>query len=191
MRTKFISTNDPSRRLRCDDRRASIQGGRNIESAITPSRFGLKVSPQLLCGGVIWAQYRECRAPGRLSDTVDPTSSNQFCPDSHTRMRKNAAWCRYEPGIDPAGHLEELKSLALEQDRRRFEETLAQFQARLAGHEQRQNKRLALIAIGVTAVLGIVQLLAAVLSMTPESIGSPAVRWVADSISAVARWLFR
>ena len=126
-----------------------------------------------------------------IGETSGTTGRDDAALRALNRERSCAAWCRYEPGIDPAGHLEELKTLALEQDRRRFEETLAQFQARLAGHEQRQNKRLALIAIGVTAVLGIVQLLAAVLSMTPESIGSPAVRWVADSISAVARWLSR
>ena len=104
------------------------------------------------------------------------------------RDRQCAVWCQYHPGVDPAGHLQEIKAEALERDRRRFEQTLADFQARLAGQEGRQNKRLTLAAIGVTLVLGLVQLWAAGMSMVPEAIGIGFGRWVVRVTEAIAHW---
>lgn len=103
--------------------------------------------------------------------------------------RTCASWCRYEPGVDPAGHLQELKVQALERDRRQFEETLAEFQGRLATRDQQQNTRLARFAIRVTIALGSVQLLAAVMAMTRGSIGFNFLKRIGNAICAAVHWL--
>ena len=58
------------------------------------------------------------------------------------RSRQCAKFFAYEPGVDPPGHLVEEKATALEEDRRRFEKTLADFQVKLSAREARQNWRL-------------------------------------------------
>jgi hypothetical protein len=66
------------------------------------------------------------------------------------RSRQCAKFFPYEPGVDPPGHLVEEKATALEDDRRRFEKTLADFQMKLSARDARQNWRLAAYALIVT-----------------------------------------
>jgi hypothetical protein len=103
------------------------------------------------------------------------------------RDRHCPEWFHYEPGIDPAGHQQEQRAEALEHDRRQFQTTLAEFQVKLAEQESRQNKRLALAALAVTLVLGVIQLWAAGMSMTKDSIGYWFGQWVACLTNGIAR----
>src|SRR5208282_4770694 len=62
------------------------------------------------------------------------------------RSRQCSKFFVYEPGVDPGGHFAEEKASALEDDRRRFEKTLADFEAKLSAREARQNWRLGIYA---------------------------------------------
>jgi hypothetical protein len=87
------------------------------------------------------------------------------------RFRDCPKFFGYEAGIDPQGHLFEKKSAALEEDRRRFKRTLAEFQANLAPRESRQNAQIGSIALLATVILGIIQVWTSAISMGPDALG--------------------
>jgi hypothetical protein len=87
------------------------------------------------------------------------------------RHRHCTKFYPYQTGITPPDHLVEEKAAKVEDDRRRFELTLAEFQRRLASRDRRQNLIIGITAVLVTLVIGIIQLWTAALSMVPESLG--------------------
>ncbi len=107
------------------------------------------------------------------------------------RARQCPKFFVYEPGVDPPGHLVEEKATALEDDRRRFEKTLADFQLKLSAREARQNWRLALYALIVTLIIGCVQIWASAIAMPSDAIGINFGRRVLGYTQTVASWFNR
>jgi hypothetical protein len=97
----------------------------------------------------------------------------------------------YEPGVDPPGHFVEEKATALEDDRRRFEKTLADFQVKLSAREARQNWRLGVYALIVTLIVGCVQIWASAIAMSSDAIGINFGRRVLAYTQTVASWFNR
>ncbi|MGO9036375.1 MAG: hypothetical protein ACLPX1_00910 [Steroidobacteraceae bacterium] len=107
------------------------------------------------------------------------------------RSRQCSKFIRYEPGVDPPGHLVEQKAAALEEDRRRFEQTLTDFQVKLSAREARQKWRLGIYALLVVVMMGCVQIWASAIAMSPESIGINFGRRVLTYTQTVASWFGR
>jgi hypothetical protein len=107
------------------------------------------------------------------------------------RSRRCSKFFVYEPGVDPPGHFVEEKATALEDDRRRFEKTLADFQVNLSAHEARQNWRLGVYAIIITLVIGCVQIWASAIAMSSDAIGINFGRRVLVYTQTVASWFNR
>jgi hypothetical protein len=107
------------------------------------------------------------------------------------RSRQCAKFFPYEPGVDPPGHLVEEKATALEDDRRRFEKTLADFQMKLSARDARQNWRLAAYALIVTLIIGCVQVWASAIAMSSDAIGINFGRRVLAYTQTVASWFNR
>lgn len=107
------------------------------------------------------------------------------------RSRQCSRFFRYEPGVDPPGHFIEQKAAALEEDRRRFEKTLADFQAKLSAREARQNWRLGVYALLVALIIGCVEIWASAVAMSPDAIGINFGRRVLAYTQTVASWFNR
>src|SRR5271166_2389658 len=107
------------------------------------------------------------------------------------RLRQCSKFFIYEPGVDPPGHLVEEKATALEEDRRRFEKTLADIQSKLSAHEARQNWRLGLYALIITLIIGCVQIWASAIAMPLDAIGINFGRRVLAYTQTVASWFNR
>ena len=107
------------------------------------------------------------------------------------RSRQCSKFFAYEPGVDPAGHFVEEKATALEDDRRRFEKTLADFQGKLSAREARQNWRLGVYALIITLIIGSVQIWASAIAMSPDAIGINFGRRVLAYTQTVASWFNR
>jgi len=107
------------------------------------------------------------------------------------RLRQCSKFFIYEPGVDPPGHLVEEKATALEEDRRRFEKTLADIQSKLSAHEARQNWRLGLYALIITLIIGCVQIWASAIAMPSDAIGINFGRRVLAYTQTVASWFNR
>jgi hypothetical protein len=107
------------------------------------------------------------------------------------RSRQCPRFFVYEPGVDPAGHFIEEKAAALEEDRKRFEKTLAEFETGLAMRESRRNWRMALYVLLITLFLGCVQVWTAAVSMSSEAIGVTFGRRVLGYTQTVASWFNR
>jgi hypothetical protein len=97
----------------------------------------------------------------------------------------------YEPGVDPPGHFVEEKAMALEDDRRQFEKTLADFRVKLAARDARQNLRLGVYAIIITLVIGCVQIWSSAIAMSSDAIGVNFGRRVLAYTQTVASWFNR
>jgi hypothetical protein len=78
------------------------------------------------------------------------------------RDRHCPRWTRYEPGLSPRDHLLETRTRDLEDNRRRFETTLANFGGRLTK-----------AAIWFALIIGLAQIAVTLLTMTSESIAYP------------------
>ncbi len=87
------------------------------------------------------------------------------------RSRQCSRFFVYEPGVDPSGHFIEEKAAALEDDRRRFEKTLADFEGRLSVRDARRNWRVGVYALIITLIIGCVQIWASAISMSSDAIG--------------------
>lgn len=107
------------------------------------------------------------------------------------RSRQCAKFFVYEPGVDPAGHFVEEKAAALEDDRRRFEQTLADFQTKLSAREARQKWRLGVFALIIALIIGCVEIWASAISMPPDAIGISFGRRVLAYTQSVASWFNR
>jgi hypothetical protein len=107
------------------------------------------------------------------------------------RPRRCSKFFVYEPGVDPPGHFVEEKAAALEEDRRRFEKALADFQARLSAREARQNWRLGIYALIVALIIGCVQIWASAISMSSDAIGKNFGHRVLAYTQTVASWFNR
>jgi hypothetical protein len=107
------------------------------------------------------------------------------------RPRQCAKFFVYEAGVDPPGHFVEEKAVALEDDRRRFEKTLADFQVMLSAREARQNWRLGIYALLVALIIGCVQIWASAIAMPPDAIGITFGRRVLAYTQTVASWFNR
>ena len=129
-------------------------------------------------------EIRAVREAKRIS-AVDPAQ------EVINRSRQCSKFFIYEPGIDPPGHLVEEKASALEDDRRRFEKTLADFQARLSARDARQNRRLGIYALIVVLIIGCVQIWASAIAMSPDAIGINFGRRVLAGTQTVASWFNR
>jgi hypothetical protein len=107
------------------------------------------------------------------------------------RARQCSKFFVYEPGVDPPGHFTEEKAAALEDDRKQFAKTLADFQAMLSAREARQNWRLGFYAIIVALIIGCVQIWASAIAMSPDAIGINFGRRVLAYTQTVASWFNR
>jgi hypothetical protein len=107
------------------------------------------------------------------------------------RSRQCSRFFAYEPGVDPPGHFVEEKANALEEDRRRFEKTLADFQVQLSAREARHNWRLAIYALIITLIIGCVQIWASAVAMPSDAIGINFGRRVLGYTQTVASWFNR
>jgi hypothetical protein len=107
------------------------------------------------------------------------------------RSRQCSRFFVYEPGVDPPGHFIEEKAAALEDDRRRFEKTLADFEGRLSVREARRNWRVGVYALIITLIIGCVQIWASAISMSSDAIGVSFGRRVLGYTRTVASWFNR
>jgi hypothetical protein len=107
------------------------------------------------------------------------------------RSRRCSKFFVYEPGVDPPGHFVEEKATALEDDRRRFEGTLADFQVKLSAREARQHWRVGVYALIITLIIGCVQIWASAVAMSPDAIGINFGRRVLAYTQTVASWFNR
>src|SRR5260221_6447499 len=105
------------------------------------------------------------------------------------RERQCSRFFRYEPGVSPPDHRQDQNAAALEEDRRRFERSLGDFQQGIAERDSRQNQYLAWLAIKVAIALGLLQLLVDGMSMPPDAQGAWFGHWVVVITNAVKDWL--
>jgi hypothetical protein len=148
-------------------------------SALTEGEIGCYRQAANLCSEV--TAVREAK---RIS-AVDPAQ------EVINRPRQCSKFFVYEPGVDPPGHFVEEKAMALEDDRRRFEETLADFQVKLSAREARHNWRLGVYAIIITLVIGCVQIWSSAIAMSSDAIGINFGRRVLAYTQIVASWFNR
>jgi hypothetical protein len=130
------------------------------------------------------AEIRAVREAKRIS-AVDPAQ------EVINRSRQCSKFFIYEAGVDPAGHFVEEKASALEDDRRRFEKTLADFQVKLSAREARHNWRLAVYALVIALIVACVQIWASAIQMSPDAIGINFGRRVLACTQTVASWFNR
>jgi hypothetical protein len=138
--------------------------------------------------------YRQAAdLPGEISAVREAKRISAVDPAQEVigRSRQCSKFFIYEPGVDPPGHFVEEKATALEDDRRRFEKTLADFQVQLSAREARQNWRLGLYALVITLVIGCVQIWASAIAMSPDAIGINFGRRVLAYTQTVASWFNR
>jgi hypothetical protein len=148
-------------------------------NAVTKGEIGCYRQAANLAGEIV-----AVRDAKRIS-AVDPAQ------EVINRSRQCSRFFVYEPGVDPPGHFVEEKATALEDDRRRFEKTLADFQVKLSAREARHNWRLALYAIIITLIIGCVQIWASAIAMSPDAIGINFGRRVLSYTQTVASWFNR
>jgi len=143
--------------------------------------------------GEIGCYRQAANLPGEISAVREAKRISAVDPAQEVinRSRQCAKFFLYEPGVDPPGHFVEEKATALEDDRRRFEKTLADFQVKLAALVARQNRRLVLCALIITLIVGGVQIWASAISMSPDAIGINFGRRVLAYTQTVASWFNR
>ena len=138
--------------------------------------------------------YRQAaNLPGEISVVREAKRISAVDPAQEVinRPRNCSKFFVYEPGVDPAGHFVEEKATALEDDRRRFEKTLSDFQVKLSASEARQNWRLGVYALIITLIIGSVQIWASAISMSSDAIGVNFGRRVLGYTQTVASWFNR
>jgi hypothetical protein len=148
-------------------------------SVVNEGEIGCYRQAANLCNEII--AVREAK---RIS-AVDPAQ------EVINRPRQCAKFFVYEPGVDPPGHFVEEKAMALEDDRRQFEKTLADFQLKLSARDARQNLRLGVGAVIVTLVIGCVQIWSSAIAMPSDAIGINFGRRVLAYTQTVASWFNR
>jgi hypothetical protein len=129
-------------------------------------------------------EIRAVREAKRIS-AVDPAQ------EVIDRSRSCLKFFAYEPGVDPPGHFFEQKAAALEEDRRRFERILADFQGKLSARDARHHWRIAIYALIIAVILGCVQIWASAISMPQDAIGIDFGRRVLAYTQTVASWFNR
>ena len=138
--------------------------------------------------------YRQAaNLPSEISNVREAKRISAVDPAQEVinRSRQCSKFFVYEPGVDPPGHFVEEKATALEDDRRRFEKTLADFQLKLSAREARQNWRLGVYALIVTLIIGCVQIWASAIAMSSDAIGINFGRRVLAYTQTVASWFNR
>jgi hypothetical protein len=130
------------------------------------------------------AEITAVREAKRIS-AVDPAH------EVLNRSRRCSRFFVYEAGVDPPGHFIEEKAAALEDDRRRFEQTLADFEARLSAREAHRHWRVGVYALIITLIIGGVQIWASAISMSSDAIGVSFGRRVLGYTRTVASWFNR
>jgi hypothetical protein len=138
--------------------------------------------------------YRQAAdLPGEISAVREAKRISAVDPAQEVinRSRQCAKFFVYEPGVDPSGHFIEEKAAALEDDRRRFEETLADFQVKLSAREARHNWRLGVYALIFTLIIGCVQIWSSAIAMSSDAIGINFGRRVLAYTQTVASWFNR
>ncbi len=143
--------------------------------------------------GEIGCYRQAANLPGEIAAVREAKRISAIDPAEQVinRTRQCSKFFIYEPGVDPPGHLVEEKATALEDDRKRFETTLAEFQAKLSAREARQNWRLGIYALIITLIIGCVQIWASAVSMSSDAIGINFGRRVLSYTQTVASWFNR
>jgi hypothetical protein len=143
--------------------------------------------------GEICCYRQAANLPGEIAAVREAKRISAVDPAQEVlnRSRQCAKFFIYEPGVDPPGHFVEEKAAALEDDRRRFEETLADFQAKLSRREARQNWRLGVYALIIVVIIGCVQIWASAIAMSSDAIGINFGRRVLAYTQTVASWFNR
>jgi len=136
------------------------------------------------------ALWRERHAANLPAEIVEVAADDASMGDTAARKviwkeRNCARWCAYEQGLSPLDHLSELKSRALEDDRRAFQLQLNEFETHQAERERHADRRLTKASIWFASIIGVVQLVAALLTMTKDSVGYP----VWQLLVGFASWL--
>jgi hypothetical protein len=138
--------------------------------------------------------YRQAtNLPGEISAVREAKRISAIDPAEEVinRSRQCSKFFVYEPGVDPPGHFVEEKAAALEDDRRRFERTLVDFQVKLSASEARQKWRLAVYALVITLIIGGIQIWASAVAMSSDAIGINFGRRVLAYTQTVASWFNR
>jgi hypothetical protein len=138
--------------------------------------------------------YRQAaNLPGEIAAVREakPISAIDPAHEVINRSRQCSKFLVYEPGVDPPGHFVEEKATALEDDRRRFERTLADFQVNLSRREARHNWRLGIYALIIIVIVGCVQIWASAIAMSSDAIGINFGRRVLAYTQFVASWFNR
>jgi hypothetical protein len=84
-------------------------------------------------------------------------------------------WSKYQIGVSPPEHLAEQKVRDLEVDRQDFLQRLADHEANQAERDRHADRRLTMAAVILASIIGLAQLLAAFVTMAPDSVG---YRWL-------------
>jgi hypothetical protein len=143
--------------------------------------------------GEIGCYRQAANLPGEIAAVREAKRISAVDPAEEVinRSRQCSRFFVYEPGVDPPGHFIEEKAAALEDDRRRFEKTLADFQLTLAARESRQRRRLGVYALIVALIVGCVQIWTSAISMPSNAIGISFGRRVLAYTETVASWFNR
>jgi hypothetical protein len=110
-------------------------------------------------------------------------SPNDAAREVVQKPRSCASWSRYRPGLDPPQLHTELRTEALEADRREFHTKLSQWEQQQNEREQRQSRRLTCAAIILGSIIGVCQIFVAILTMTKDSIGCGWLKTIYQLIS--------
>jgi hypothetical protein len=143
--------------------------------------------------GEIGCYRQAANLPGEISAVREAKRISAVDPAQEVlnRPRQCPKFFLYEPGVDPPGHFVEEKAAALEEDRRQFQKTLADFQVKLSAREARQNWRLGIYALIVVLIIACVQIWASAVTMPSNSIGIDFGRRVLAYTQTVASWFNR
>jgi hypothetical protein len=94
------------------------------------------------------------------------------------RDRHCPRWSRWQLGVPPRDQVALENQRHLEESRRQFQLQLNAFSEEQQERQRHADRRLALVVAVLAVVIGIVQLAAAILAMTPDAVGCPLVKTV-------------
>jgi len=104
------------------------------------------------------------------------------------RDRHCPRWSRWQLGVPPRDQVALENQRHLEEDRRQFQLQLNAFSQQQQEHQRHADRRLALAAVTLAVIIGVVQLTAAILAMTPDAVGCQLVKNLVGWTGALS-WL--
>jgi hypothetical protein len=117
----------------------------------------------------------------KLSESI---ASDEAETEMIQRMRSCKSWASYRPGLDPVQLYQELRTEALEKDRREFHAKLSKWEQLQSDRERRQGRLLMKAAIWFATILALVQIATTILAMSNDSIGIQLLKAIALHVSS-------